>query len=209
MDHGTTKTTGKPMLKRTPLVVAIAFVLLIGVTLTVNAAVTRTSSPGANIDSAANLCTGADGAGGVTDTIAFTENSASISDVDVRVAIDHTWRGDLQFDVAYSGGGGTVVLAADHDGSADNYYATFDDEAATACGTVCGSAANCTAAPGPTCSPDSALTAFDGLTSPGTWTMRVCDDAGGDTGTWNSWAVTANGQPGDELPVELMEFVID
>jgi len=145
-----------------------------------------------------------------TDTIAFTE-AGTITDVNVRVAMTHTWRGDLQFFVDYSVGGGPVDLVAPtgHDGSADNYYATFDDQAAVACSdsTLCGTGGvGCEVAPGPICQPDALLSAYNTLASPGTWTISICDDAGGDIGTLDEWAVTLDG-PG--LPVELMSFQVD
>jgi len=146
-----------------------------------------------------------------TDTIAFTE-AGTISDVNIRVAMTHTWRGDIEFYVDYSVGGGPVVLVAPtgHDGSADNYYATFDDAAGTACSdaTMCGAAGTACEgpAPGVTCMGDQLLSAFNGQTSPGTWTIYVCDDAGGDVGTLDEWAVTLDG-PG--LPVELMSFQVN
>lgn len=172
------------------------------------AQVTRTGAPSAAIVD--STCTGVDGSGGPTDTIFFPE-TGSITDVNVRVAIDHTFRSDLQMHVTYTGGGGTVILAADHGGFAENdYYATFDDEGAGPCSTACGSGATaCSAvgAPGPTCQPDTALTAFDALASPGTWTFALCDDAGGDTGTWQTWAMTVDGT--GQLPVELMRFTVE
>lgn len=170
------------------------------------AQVSHNSSPGTAINS--NTCVdNTSGAGGITDTIVFAE-TGTISDVDVRVEIDHTWRGDLQFDVSYSGGGGNVYLAGDHDGSGDNYYATFDDEAGTTCATTCGVTTNCVGtATAAICQPNSPLTAFDGLTSPGTWTLSVCDDAGGDEGTFQFWEMTVSGSGG--LPVELQGFSVE
>lgn len=145
----------------------------------------------------------------VTDDIVFTE-TGTITDVNVRVAMTHTWRGDLEFFVDYSVGGGPVNLALDHDGSSDNYFATFDDQAAVLCSdaTMCGGSAGgpCDIAPGPTCQPDVALSAYNTLASPGTWTISVCDDAAGDIGTLDEWAVTLDG-PG--LPVELMSFQVN
>jgi len=187
--------------------IALALVL---VGLNLNAQVTRTSTPATGIGD--NNCSGGDGTGGVSDSIAFTEVSAGITDVDVRVAIDHTWRPDLQFHVTYSGGGGSVLMVADHGlTSNDDYYATFDDEAGTSCAAAanCGSGAACsmTSAPGPSCIPDSALSAFDGLATPGTFSIVVCDDSAALTGTLQEWAVTADGPP--ELPVELVEFGIE
>mgnify|MGYP001553059925 CR=1 FL=1 len=186
---------------------AIAFVLTLSAGFA-SAQITNSSAPGlAFTDS---TCTGADGSGGLTDSIAFTE-TGTITDVNVQVDMTHTWRSDLQFHVEYSVGGGIVILAADHDSFGDNYHALFDQEAGTACidATLCGSSTAggpCETAPGPICAPDGDLSSFYTLASPGTWTLAACDDAAGDSGTFDSWAVTLDG-PG--LPVELMSFQVD
>jgi len=180
----------------------LACALLLGAGLA-SAQITNTSTPALAIPDSACV-TG----GYVTDDIVFTE-TGTIADVNVRVAMTHTWRGDLEFFVDYSVGGGPVDLALDHDGSDDNYFATFDDEAGTLCSdaSMCGSGGVvCDTTPGPTCAPDGSLASFYTLASPGTWTISVCDDAGGDTGTLDEWAVTLDG-PG--LPVELMSFQVD
>jgi subtilisin-like proprotein convertase family protein len=198
------------MKKNILLTLAILALLVAGLSL--QAAVTRTSTPAIGPFGAASDCTGGDGTGGaaLSDSIAFTEVSSGMTDVNVRVAFDHSFRGDLQFHVTYSGGGGVVILAADDGAAADDYYATFDDEAGASCASAgaCGAGTTCSAAntPGPTCTPDTALSAFDSLATPGTFSLVFCDDAGGDSGTLVSWAVTANGPGG--LPVELLEFDI-
>jgi len=190
------------------LIIAFALIALVG--LQADAQVSHSSTTVLPISNATNPCTGADGAGGVTDTIAFAE-TGTISDVDVAVEIIHTWRSDLQFHVEYSvGAAGAIVLAADHDGGDDDYYATFDDEAGMLCSdaTMCGSgSAICVSGSPATCMPDVALSAFDGLTSPGTWTLMVCDDAGGDDGELMGWTVTVDGD--GDLPVELMSFMVE
>ncbi len=192
-------------------VILLSAILLLALSFSASAAVTRSSSPGTVIDSATNLCTGTDGTGGITDTISYPENGV-ISDVNVRTEITHTWRSDLQMHVSYSvGAAGNIVLAADHGGfNEDDYFATFDDESANGtCATVCGSGTTpaCTAAGATDCVPDVALSAFDTLTSPGDWTITICDDAGGDTGTLDLWEMTVDGS--DELPIELLEFTVD
>lgn len=179
------------------------------------ATVTNTSSPNLAIapDNGCVDDTNAGvGLGGVTDTIAFTE-TGNISDVNVHVEITHTWRGDLQMILLYSGGGGTVRLANVHgnSGNSDNYFATFDSEAGVLCSdaTMCGSIAvgggPCQTAPGPTCQPDQSLTAFNALACPGTFTLRICDRVAVDTGTLNTWSVSVTG----DHPVELQTFTID
>lgn len=190
------------------LIVLVALFCVVGMA---QAQVTNTATPGVTI-LPDNGCTNpdGDGAGGITDTIAFAE-AGTISDVDVRVEMTHTFRSDLQFHVSYDGGGGNVILASAHDSLDDNYFATFDDEAATLCSdnSMCGGLDGVCDSVGTavTCIPDAALTAFDGLSSPGTWTLSVCDDAGGDTGTVDVWAVTLDGD--GQLPVELMGFAVD
>ncbi len=175
------------------------------------AAVTHSSAPNAPV-SPDNGClddTAGTGLGGITDVIAFVE-AGTISDVNVRVEFTQTWRGDIQTALTYTGGGGAVVLANNHGGSADNYYATFDSDAAFLCSDAtsgCGAAANCAAAPGPTCQPNQTLNAYDGLTSPGTWTLTTCDRATGDTGNLVAWEVTVDGDGG--LPVDLQGFSVN
>jgi subtilisin-like proprotein convertase family protein len=169
------------------------------------------SAPGTAISFDTNPCTGADGTGGITDTIAIAE-TGNLTDVNVNLDITHTWRGDLQMHLSYTGGGGDVILAAGHGaGSADNYFAIFDSEAGTVCNdvTTCdGDETSCfDSGNRATCSPDGALTAFNGLASPGTWTITVCDAAAGDDGTLDLWGVTLTGD--GNVPVELMNLEIE
>lgn len=197
-------------MKKTFILAAIAFVCLFG--LQAEAQVTHTSNPVLPISNDTNPCAGADGTGGVTDTIAFAE-AGTISDVDVAVEIIHTWRSDLQFHVEYSvGAAGPIVLAAGHAGSIDNYYATFDDDSPLPCSdaTLCGdnAALLCMdAATAQICQPDGVLSAFDTLTSPGTWTIMACDGASGDDGELVAWSVTVSGD--GDLPIELMSFMVE
>ena len=179
-----------------------------------NAQVTETSSPAAAITS--STCTGGtDGQGGLTDTITFSQ-AGTITDVNVSVDIDHTYRSDLQLSLLYNAVRSVLVLDADT--SADNLYVTFDDSGAVECGdatSACGSSSS------PNCTDDAnriTCKAYDGgadvllntnyggmSSTAGAWTLEVCDDAGGDDGTLQSWSITLDG-PG--LPVELMSFVI-
>jgi hypothetical protein len=189
-------------MKRT-LIITCAMLLGAGLA---SAQITNTSTPALAIPD--NTCATPTYA---TDTIAFTE-TGTITDVNVRVAITHTWRSDLQFFVDYSVGGGPVALVAPpgYGSLNDNFYATFDDAAALPCSdlTMCGGGGTACVgpAPGVTCQPNALLSAFNTLASPGTWTISVCDDAAGDLGTLDEWAVTLDG-PG--LPVELMSFQVN
>ncbi len=109
-------------------------------------------------------------------------DAKTVVDVNVLVNITHTYDGDL--DLSLVGPNGTVVdLSSDNGGSGENFVNTlFDDEAAT----------SITAGSPPftgSFRPEQPLAAFDGIDAAGTWTLRVTDDAGGDTGTLNSWAL--------------------
>lgn len=195
----------------------VLFALALLVALSAQATVTRTDNAATAV-APDNGClddtaTGT-GLGGITRTIAFTE-TGTISDTNVNVNFTHTWRGDLQMVLSYTGGGGTVRLANAHGNNAnsDNYHATFDSQAAlpcsdtTMCSTNVAGGGPCQTAPGPTCRPDATLDAFNSLASPGTWTLAVCDRAGQDTGTLDDWSVTLDGT--GQLPVELMGFSVE
>lgn len=192
-----------------PLASAVALALF---ALPVTAVVTQTSSPNAPLlpDNGCVDDGAGTGLGGITDAIVFTE-TGTISDVNVSVEITHTWRADLQASVSYSEGGGTVMLMNNHDTSGDNYFATFDSDAALACSdaTMCGltTGSPCETAPGPVCQPNASLDAFDGFSAPGTFTLTMCDRAAADTGTLVAWSVTLDGD--GDLPVELSGFSIE
>ena len=118
-----------------------------------------------------------------------------ISDIDVVVQITHTWRGDLTVQIGYEPFAENITsvdLALRHDTSSDHYYATFDTDAAPLCATLCVDA-TCSAAPGPTCRPDQSLDAFNGKSPRGWWRLKVCDEAGTDTGTLVEWSVIISG----------------
>ena len=174
------------------------------------AAVTQGSAPNAPVapDNGCTDDTSGNGAGGISDIIAFVE-AGTISDVNVRVEFTQTWRSDIQAALSYSGGGGTIQVINNWDTSGDNLFATLDSDAANPCSAAadCGTGTNCVTAPGPTCAPDVSLNAYDGLTSPGTWTLAVCDRAAGDTGNLVAWEVTVDGDGG--LPVDLQGFSVN
>jgi len=121
-------------------------------------------------------------------------DSYSIQDANVRVKIQHTFRGDINICLQSPGGGPNIQLTAgtsctsggDCNGE-DNYNAIFDDEGAVI---VCASVnlADITATPDSVI-PSQALNALDGLTANGSWTLNVFDDAGGDSGTLLEWAL--------------------
>jgi len=122
----------------------------------------------------------------------------TIQDVNVRVKIQHTFRGDLVLCLTGPGGSPVVRFSPGTDcaptaisGGActleDNLNAIFDDEGLPI---VCASAnlANLNAPPDNVI-PAEFLGAFDGLPSAGDWTLTVHDDQGGDSGTLLEWAL--------------------
>ncbi|MCA9415848.1 MAG: proprotein convertase P-domain-containing protein, partial [Candidatus Omnitrophica bacterium] len=99
-----------------------------------------------------------------------------IADVDVTVGITHTFDRDLILTLI-SPAGTRVTLASRRGGSGDNFTSTrFDDEVGA---DLAGGAAPFTG----TFRPESPLSAFDGESAQGTWTLEVSDNQGGDTGT--------------------------
>ncbi|PHR72480.1 MAG: hypothetical protein COA67_04345 [Lutibacter sp.] len=125
-----------------------------------------------------------------TPTITSTLDIAAgvnITDVNIQINISHTWNSDL--DITLTSPNGTVVeLTSDNGGSGDNYTDTiFDDQAGT----------SITSGSSPftgSFSPEGSLSAFNGESSFGTWTLTVTDDTSADGGTLNSWTVFTCGE---------------
>lgn len=112
----------------------------------------------------------------------------TITDVNIGVLAAHTYRGDLIMDLQAPGG--TTVRLTNGSGSigADNFNVLFDDSAASNITTHTGAD---TATAGTLVPPyeetfrsENALSAFNGLSSAGTWTLSICDQFGGDSGTF-------------------------
>jgi len=113
--------------------------------------------------------------------------SYTVSDVNIGILMSHTWRGDIVMYLV-SPGGTRVQLTNGQGGGADNFNLTFDDEAASSVtGYTANSTATATTAVPPysaSYQPTSALSAFDGSNSSGTWTLEICDNANADSGTF-------------------------
>jgi Ca2+-binding RTX toxin-like protein len=108
--------------------------------------------------------------------------AGTIADADVRVDVEHTFDADLRF-VLESPTGTMVTLTDGLGSSGDNYTNTvFDDEAATAIASGAAPFAGRFIPQGP-------LSALDGQSSAGTWTLHVFDDANLDLGTINGWSI--------------------
>ncbi len=129
---------------------------------------------------------------GVTSTLTVTEDF-TIEDLDVNLDITHTWVGDLITTITSPAG--TSVIIVDRIGgtgtgvgcSGDDILATLDDAATSPIEGVCGSGVPSIDG---TFSPNNPLSAFNGESTLGDWTITISDNAGGDTGTLNSWGLT-------------------
>ncbi|NUQ64557.1 MAG: S8 family serine peptidase, partial [Pirellulales bacterium] len=109
--------------------------------------------------------------------------SGAILDINVTLDLTHTWDSDL--DVRLTSPSGTQVELFTDVGSFGRNFTntTLDDEALTAI----------TAGVAPFSAsfrPEGSLAAFDGEDPTGTWKLEIYDDAAGDVGTLNSWALS-------------------
>ena len=112
-------------------------------------------------------------------------DSGSITDLNVKVRLNHTFDGDLE--IRLIAPDGTMVLLSDNrGGTGDNYgtgandcsgtHTVFDDSAATAISAGIAPYAG-------SFRPEQPLSAFNGKNQIGTWKLRVTDTASQDVGT--------------------------
>lgn len=132
-----------------------------------------------------------DSPAGVTSTITVSQ-PINLTDLQVAVAIDHTWVGDLV--ISLTSPGGTTVTLLDQPGvpastfgcSNDNMDVVFSDAASVDAENACPGTTPWLSGP---VLPASALSAFDGESTLGTWTLTVSDNAAGDTGSIVNWGL--------------------
>ena len=125
-----------------------------------------------------------------TPTVTSTLNIPSggvISDVNVNLNIAHTWVNDLTVTLTSPSGTAVQLFTAKCDpvNGNINVLATYDD---------LGAALVCNPGPNPAgisgnLIPDNPLSAFNGLNSTGTWTLRVTDGFNQDGGAINAWSL--------------------
>lgn len=109
--------------------------------------------------------------------------SVTLTDVNVRVRIDHTFVRDLIVSLR-SPAGTTVILLNRPSCSDDNMDVTFDDASGVDLSNHCDGTDPWYSG---TARPYQALSAFNGQSSSGTWTLTVSDNQGGDSGTLVDW----------------------
>ncbi|MCK8481122.1 T9SS type A sorting domain-containing protein [Psychroserpens algicola] len=104
----------------------------------------------------------------------------------VTIDVTHTWNSDVVISLQDPSGTVTVLLIDDIGGSGDDFDATVLEDGAPALPTAATSPVT------GTFSPLEPLAGFNsaGISADGDWVLLVCDDAGGDVGTLDSWALT-------------------
>ena len=122
-----------------------------------------------------------------TTAVINVPDAFTIADLDVGVWMEHTYRGDIEITLLGPDGVTAVSLIADAGSGGDNLNVLFDDDALTA-----PDAAN--HAPPPPYyavhwTPAAPLAVYNFTDAVGDWTLQMCDDAGGDTGTLNQWTL--------------------
>jgi MYXO-CTERM domain-containing protein len=134
-------------------------------------------------------------------TINIADN-LSIQDVNVNLSgLAHTWVGDLLITLSHNG---TTVAMSDRPGvpatgagfswNLNGNY-NFDDEAANGTWESVGTQASTFNLPGGDYKSEQALSAFDGMSTAGAWTLTISDGAGADLGSLVSWGMTITAVP--------------
>ncbi len=108
--------------------------------------------------------------------------AGAVNDVDViNLAGTHSWVGDLSFFLE-SPSGTEIQLRDQTCGSDANFNIGYDDEAASG-------EPPCPPTDGNSYQPLEPLATFDGEEAGGTWTLRILDNANGDSGQLQSWGL--------------------
>ncbi|SCY24641.1 reprolysin-like metallopeptidase [Flavobacterium caeni] len=118
-------------------------------------------------------------------------SNVTLSDVNVSVQITHSWTADLTLTLI-SPSGTQVQLVANQCTNNDNINATFDDAGTTL---ICGTSPAISG----TIAPAQPLSALNGQTSQGVWTLRVNDNASGDGGSITAWSLNLCSVPSQPL----------
>src|SRR5439155_13553521 len=101
-----------------------------------------------------------------------------------RVSMIHTFDSDLRVNLIGPGGATTRLLINRRGGAGINFTSTTLDDASSV------AVASGTAPFAGTYKPEEALSAFNGQSAAGTWTLTVQDVESGDVGQITAWSVT-------------------
>ena len=137
---------------------------------------------------------------GINRTITIGD-TRTIADLNVRLDVAHPFVGDLKVILTHGGLGTTAVLLdrpgipATTDGCGrDDIACTFDDEAGRTAEDQCLLSASMNPMPAidGSVKPNSPLSAFDGQSLAGTWTLSISDNAAQDAGSLFDWCLEVN-----------------
>jgi subtilisin-like proprotein convertase family protein len=127
----------------------------------------------------------------MTSTISVPKSAGVIADLDVSLAIAHSFDGDLDVTLTHQRTGTSLILFQDVGSTNEGFNIRLNDEA----GTDIGGASN----PKPdgsisgTFNPEGSalLSVFDDEDASGVWQLTITDDSGGDSGTLFGWTLFA------------------
>lgn len=133
--------------------------------------------------------------GGASNIAITAPATATVTDVNVTMDINHTWVGDLRAELTSPDG--TTIVLFDRPGTPPGVFGcpgndldvTMDDEATNTAADFENTCGNLPAISGDFQS-SVPLSTFDGESVDGTWTLTVFDNAGFDTGDLISWSIT-------------------
>ncbi len=144
-----------------------------------------------------------DGTGAfIADTMEIVDGG-TITDMNLRLVINHTWNGDLIVRLSH---GGTTVTVVDRPGYSGSGFGfdnnglniILDDEGDGGLIEDVDSPSGVISPPSYV--PNNPLSAFDGMDRSGTWTIEVSDNAGQDMGALVGWSLEFEGTGGISAP---------
>jgi len=121
----------------------------------------------------------------VTSTVNYP-TSLTIGDVNITVDYTHTWIGDVSLTLISPAGTRVTLIQVNSCSDQTNFKFKFDDDTIS---TINCNTANANYPVLNTYKPVSPLTAFNGETSNGLWTLEIRDGGPGDIGTVNEWTL--------------------
>ncbi|MFL0356921.1 proprotein convertase P-domain-containing protein [Erythrobacter sp. GH1-10] len=139
----------------------------------------------------------------------------TVADVNIGILVAHTWRGDLQFTLQSPAGTRVQLTNGDTSSvSGDNFNVLLDDSASQIVNTdsATGNHANPSTFSPPyqnTFRPRSALSAFNGQSSAGTWRLEICDlFPAQDNGTFRRADLYLTSQPSNFADLSLSKVLV-
>ncbi|MCA9310304.1 MAG: IPT/TIG domain-containing protein, partial [Phycisphaerales bacterium] len=138
-----------------------------------------------------------DGTGTFVSSTITVPDQGTISDVNVRLVVDHTYNGDLIVRLTHNGVTRTLVDRPGRTSSGfgfdnDGFSIWLDDQGAGGPIENLDSGGPAVVSP-PSYVPNQSLSAFNGQSRTGTWTLEISDNAAQDTGALVGWSLEFTG----------------